>query len=134
MWSGRRLTRKQLTSRPDHLWPELWEKMGKTAKLKERQKWSYENFNSVTHENYEGSISLTLKTRNSRRPLRMLARNWKHQWLPPCLARSARRIRTGNGYILNRTKSTLACILEPNESMRLRMGESLPNHHEDHIA
>ena len=29
MWSGRRLTRKQLTSRPDHLWPELWDKMGK---------------------------------------------------------------------------------------------------------
>ena len=24
MWSGRRLTRKQLASRPDHLWPELW--------------------------------------------------------------------------------------------------------------
>ena len=24
MWSGWRLTRKQLTSRPDHLWPELW--------------------------------------------------------------------------------------------------------------
>ena len=24
MWSGVRLTRKQLTSRPDHLWPELW--------------------------------------------------------------------------------------------------------------
>ena len=42
MWSGRRLTRKQLTSRPDHLWPELWENMGKNAKLKERQKWSLE--------------------------------------------------------------------------------------------
>ena len=27
MWSGGRLTRKQLTSRPDHLWSELWEKM-----------------------------------------------------------------------------------------------------------
>ena len=40
MWSGWRLTRKQLTSRPDHLWPELWEKMGKDAKLKEKQKWS----------------------------------------------------------------------------------------------
>ena len=24
MWSGRRSTRKQLTPRPDHLWPELW--------------------------------------------------------------------------------------------------------------
>ena len=42
MWSGVRLTRKQLTSRPDHLWPELWEKMGKHAKLKEKQKWSNE--------------------------------------------------------------------------------------------
>ena len=29
MWSGWRLTRKQLTSRPDHLWPERWEKIGK---------------------------------------------------------------------------------------------------------
>ena len=38
LWSGERLTRKQLTSRPDYLWPELWEKIGKNAKLKERQK------------------------------------------------------------------------------------------------
>ena len=42
MWSGERLTRKQLTSRPDHLWPELWKSMGKHAKLKEKQKWSDE--------------------------------------------------------------------------------------------
>ena len=37
MWSRGRLTRKQLTSRPDHLWPELWKSMGKNAKLKEKQ-------------------------------------------------------------------------------------------------
>ena len=42
MWSGGRLTRKQLTSRPDHLWPELWKSMGKHTKLKEKQKWSDE--------------------------------------------------------------------------------------------
>ena len=29
MWSGERLTRKRLTSRPDHLWPELLEINGK---------------------------------------------------------------------------------------------------------
>ena len=29
MWSDERLTRKQLTSRPDHLCPELWTKLGK---------------------------------------------------------------------------------------------------------
>ena len=31
-------------------------------------------------------------------------------------------------------KTRLACILEADESKRLRMGESLPNHHEGHIA
>ena len=31
-------------------------------------------------------------------------------------------------------KTRLACILEAGESTRLRMEESLPNHHEDHIA
>ena len=42
MWSGERLTRKQLTSRPDHLWPELWKSMGKDDTLKEKRKWSEE--------------------------------------------------------------------------------------------
>ena len=42
MWFGRRLTRKQLTSRPDYLWPELWTKLRRNAKLKEKQKWSNE--------------------------------------------------------------------------------------------
>ena len=31
-------------------------------------------------------------------------------------------------------KTRLACILEADESKRLRMAESLPDHHEDHIA
>ena len=31
-------------------------------------------------------------------------------------------------------KTKLACILEADESTRLRMGNSVPNHHEDHIA
>ena len=43
-------------------------------------------------ENYEEFISLTLRTRNSKKPSRILARNWKHQWLPLCLARQARTV------------------------------------------
>ena len=34
----------------------------------------------------------------------------------------------------NEFKSKLACILEVSESTRLRMEESLPNYHEEHIA
>ena len=31
-------------------------------------------------------------------------------------------------------KTRLSCIVEADESTRLPVGESLPNHHEDHIA
>ena len=34
----------------------------------------------------------------------------------------------------NEFKSKLACILEASESTRMRMKESLPKYHEDHIA
>ena len=35
---------------------------------------------------------MTLWTRNSKRPSRMLARNWKCRWLLLCLARQARNV------------------------------------------
>ena len=84
MWSEVRLTRKQLTSRPDHLWPELWKSMGKHAKLKEKQKWSEKRIISTTHENCEESISSTRRRRNSKKPSRTSVRSWKHQWLLLC--------------------------------------------------
>ena len=63
----------------------------------------------------------------------MLARNWKHQWLPPCLARHAREARMGRlvARLIYDFKSKFACILEASESTRMRMEESLPNYHED---
>ena len=50
------------------------------------------NQNPIMPENYEEFISLTLRTRNSKKPSRMLARNWKHHWSPLCLARQARTV------------------------------------------
>ena len=66
----------------------------------------------------------------------MLEENWKHQWLPLCFARRARRTRMRRP-VASKTydfKSKFACVLEARESTRLRMEESLPNYHEDHIA
>ena len=39
----------------------------------------------------------------------------------------------GSG-VSNKNKTKLACILEANESTRMRMGNSEPSNHEDHIA
>ena len=50
------------------------------------------NRNLMMPEDYEESVSLTLRTRNSKKPLRRLARNWKRRWLLLCLARQARNV------------------------------------------
>ena len=44
-----------------------------------------------THENFEGSISATRKTRNSKKPSRMLVRSWKRLWFPLCFVKLWRR-------------------------------------------
>ena len=41
-WSGRRLTRKQTTSRPDNVWRDVWKHMSDAAKKKAKQRWAIE--------------------------------------------------------------------------------------------
>ena len=86
-WSGGRLTRKQLTSRPDHLWPELWKSMGKNAKLKGKAKWAEEKIHLDNARNCVESISSTPRTWNSKKPSRTRVRNWKRQLLLLCPAK-----------------------------------------------
>ena len=132
MWSGGRLTRKQLTSRPDHLWPELWKSMGKHAKLKEKQKWSNEKLHLENARKLRGIYFIDPEDTDSRRPSRMRVRSWKHQSLLLCLVKLWKKNCGSDGS--NKAKTRLACILEADESTRIRMGNSIPHHHEDHIA
>ena len=41
-WSGRRLLRKQTTSRPDNVWPDLRKHLSDAAKSNAKQKWAIE--------------------------------------------------------------------------------------------
>ena len=103
--------------------------MGKHAKLKEKQKWSNEKLHLENARKLRGIYSLTRRIRNSKKPSRMLVRNWKHQWLPLCLVKIMKK-NCGSGGS-NKIKTRLACFLEASESTRLRMGESFPTYHED---
>ena len=42
MWSVEILTKVQTTTRPDHVWPEVWTKNGKAAQNREKQEWAKE--------------------------------------------------------------------------------------------
>ena len=42
MWSGERLTKVQTTATPDHVWPDVWSKIGKAAQNRGKQGWKNE--------------------------------------------------------------------------------------------
>ena len=88
VWSGERLTRKQLTSRPDYLWSELWTKLERNAQLKERQQWSHQKPKLDNARKLRGIYFIDPEDKEfSKKPSRMLVRNWKHQLLLLCLAK-----------------------------------------------
>ena len=132
LWSRERLTRKQLTSRPDLLWPELWKTIGKNAKLKERQKWSHEKLHLDNARKLRGIYFIDPEDKEFKETIKN-ARKKLETPVAPAMPCKIMNKNCGSG-ASNQIKKRLACILEADESTRLRMGESLPNHHEERIA
>ena len=128
------INKKQLTSRPDHLWPELWKSMGKHAKLKEKQKWSNEKLHLENARKLRGIYFIDPEDKGFKETIRNARKKLDTPMAPamPCKI-SKNNKKCGNGEP-NKVKPKFACILEASESTKLRMGESLPTHHEDHIA
>ena len=87
MWSGGRLTRKQLTSRPDHFWPEIWETMGRNAKLKEKQKWSNEKLHLENARKLRGLYYIDPEDKEFIETKKNARKKLETPVLPLCLAK-----------------------------------------------
>ena len=128
---GERLTRKQLTSRPDHLWPELWKSMGKHAKLKEKQKWSEEKLHLENARKLRGIFFVDPEDTEFKETIKNARKKLETSVAPAMPCKIAKNCGSGAS---NKIKTKLACILEADESTRMCMGNSKLHHHEDHIA
>ena len=109
--------------------------MGRNAQLKERQKWSHEkpkldnarklrgiSFIDPEDKEFKETIKNARKKLETPMASAMLCQTSKNSQHDATLGKS------------NEIKSKLVCFLDASESTRLRVGESLPNHHGDHIA
>ena len=135
LWSRERLTRRQITSRPDHLWPELWIKMGRNAELKEKHKWSDEKPTLDNARRLRGIYFIDPEDKEVKETIKNARKKLETPMAPAMPCKTSKTCKHGETRgKTNEIKSKLACILEASESTRLRMEESLPNHHEDHIA
>ena len=130
-WSRERLTRKQLTSRPDHLWPELWKSMGKNAKLKEKQKWSEEKIHLDNARKLRGIHFIDPEDKEFKETIKNARKKLETSVAPAMPCKIVKNCGSGRS---DKNKTKLACILEANESTRMRMGNSEPPNHEDHVA
>ena len=134
-WSGGRLTRKQQTSRPDHLWPEHWEKMRKNAKLKEKQKWSNEKLHLENARKLRGICFIDLEDKEFKGTIKNARKKLETSMSPAMPCKTSKNIQHGaTGGKSNKIKSKLTCMLKDSVLTGLRMGKSLPNHHEGNIA
>ena len=105
--------------------------MGKHVKLKEKQKWSNEKFHLENARKLRGiyfidpeDTELKETTKNARKKLETSVTR-----AMPC------KITKNCGSDgSNKSKTNLACILEADESTRMRMGNSISHYHQDHIA
>ena len=122
MWSEERLTRKQLTSRKT---------MGNNAKLKEKQKWSHGKLHLENARKFRVIYFIDPEDKEFKETIKNTRKKLETSVAPAMPCKIMKNCGSGAS---NKNKTKLACILEADESTRMRMGNSIPHHHEDHIA
>ena len=105
--------------------------MGKHAKLKEKQKWSEEKLHLENAIKLRGIYFMDPEDAEFKETIKNTRKKLETSVAPAMPCKIAKICGSGAS---NKSKTKLACILEADESTRMRMGGSLPNHHEDHIA
>ena len=105
--------------------------MGKHAKLKEKQKWSEEKLHLENARKLRGIYFIDREDKEYKETIKNARKKLETSVAPAMHCKIKKNCGSGGS---NKIKIKLACILEADESTRLRMGESLPHHHEDHIS
>ena len=105
--------------------------MGKHAKLKEKQKWSNEKLHLENARTLRGIYFIDPEDTELKETIKNARKKLETSVAPAMPCKIFEKCGSGAS---NGVKTKLACILEASESTRLRVGESLPKYHEDHIA
>ena len=100
--------------------------MGKHAKLKEKQKWSNEKIHLANARNLRGIYFIDLEDKEFKETIKNALKKLETSVAPavPC-----KILKNCGSDAPNKIKTKLACILEADESTRMRIGNSMPHYH-----
>ena len=105
--------------------------MGKHAKLKEKQKWSNEKLHLENARKLRGIYFIDPEVKEFKETIKNARKKLETSVAPAMPCKIVKNCGSGAS---NKIQTKLACILEPDQSTRMRIGNSIPNHHEDHVA
>ena len=117
MWSGVRLTRKQLTSRPGHLWPELWRGLARNAKLREKHEWTIEKPKLDNARRLRGIYFIDPEDKEFKETIRNARKKLETPVAPAMPCKRCKKNKKGETPSrTNDFKSKFACVLEARRS------------------
>ena len=135
VWSGGRLTKIQTTARPDHVWPEVWTKIGKAAQNRETQESAQEK---PKLDNARRLTSLIQTTKNIQKFSKITRRKMERPMAPamPCkrqtsIAKANAKPKIGDE---KESRTMYGCKVESHASTRQRAEFLQSKIHEDRIA
>ena len=103
--------------------------------LKEKHEWSDEKPKLDNARWLRGIYIIDPEDKEFKETIRNAHKNLETSMAPAMPCKTCKKSEKGETRgKTNEIKSKLVCILEASESTRLRMEDSLPNYHEDHIA
>ena len=102
-----------------------------TPKLKEKQKWSDEKLHLENARKMRGIYFIDPEDTEFKESIKNARKKLETSVAPAMPCKIMKNCGSGAS---NKIKTKLACILEADESTRMRMGNSIPHHHEDHIG
>ena len=105
--------------------------MGKHAKLKEKQKWSEEKLHLENARKLRVIYFIDPEDKEFKETIKNARKKLETS---VALAMPCKIMKNCGSGAADKIQTKLACILEADESTRMRMGNSIPHHHEDHIA
>ena len=133
-WSRWRLTRKQTTSRPDDVWPDLWKFMSDAAKKKAKQRWAIEKPKLDNARQLRGIFFIEPNDKEFKLTMKAARRKLD----VPIPAAMSCKIPTKNSGETHRNvgkrKTKYACVVDADESARPRLEGAEHKPHQDHIT
>ena len=95
MWSGERLTKRQATSRPDLLWPQLWRGLARNAKLRVKHEWAIEKPKLDNAERFRGTNFIDPENKEFKETIRNARKKLETPMAPAMLCKTSKKSNNG---------------------------------------